>query len=211
LLKIARIGRKKRKTSMKWFWFPIAVVATSLTLVVALTAFFGLRMGTALASTLGASGPPAGVPWSGAWHGGPWASGSGFTLPAELKGLADIPPDQRFSHFTGVQITLKDKNNQPLTIAVTPGTVTAASATSLTIAANDGTSKTFTLDANTIVHTSATPSDGQATTTPPSNGSAVIVVTLNNSSTATAVVEGGAHGFGPRGPGNSWGPFGPGR
>jgi hypothetical protein len=196
---------------MKWFWFPVAVVATSLALVVALTAFFGLRMGTALASTLGASGPPAGAPWSGAWHGGPWANGSGLSLPAELQGLADIPADQRFSHFTGVQISLKDKNDQPLTIAVTPGTVTAATASSLTIAANDGTTKTFTLDAKTIVRGNSAAGSSQPTPTTLGNGYPVVVVTLNNSPTATAVIEGGAHGFGPPGPGGPWGHVGTGR
>src|SRR5215831_3111085 len=131
---------------MKWFWFPIAVAATSLALVVALVALVAFPARAALASALG-----AGTAWSGGpGHGGPWAAGAGFTLPAELQGLADVPADQRFSHFAGAQVNLKDKDGKPLTITVTPGMVTAASPTSLSVAANDGTTKTFVLNDQTI-------------------------------------------------------------
>jgi len=108
---------------MKWFLFPIAVVATSLLVVAALVAIFALPARIAFASALG-SGTP--------WNGGPWSHGAGFELPAQLQNLRDVPPDQRFSHFAGAQINLKDKDNKPITISITPGTVTASSATSLT-------------------------------------------------------------------------------
>jgi hypothetical protein len=182
---------------MKWLWFSTAVLATSLVLVVAVAAFVVRPAGVALASALGVGDPTAGAPWqSGAWHGSPMGHG-GFTLPAQLQGLADVPADQRFSHFVGVQVSLKDKNNQPVTVNVTPGTVTATSATSLTLAANDGTTKSYTLNDQTMIHR-ASP---QATPTSGTNASAlvsgdrVIVVTLDNSTTATAVVDGGPSGF----------------
>ena len=190
---------------MRWFWFPVAVVATSIALVAALGAFFLFPVRVALASSLGIGA----ATMSGPWQGAPWAHGAGFSLPPQIQGLIDLPADQRFSHFQGVQISLKDKDNQPLLVTVTPGTVTTATATSLTIAANDGTSKTFTLDAQTMVRGKSTTknvSGGQSSLT---SGDTVVVVALNNSATATAVLAGGP-GFGPPG-GGSWGPFGHGQ
>src|SRR5439155_23643717 len=101
---------------------------------------------------------------------------------------------------------LKDKDNRPLLVTVTPGKVTTAAAASLTIAANDGTSKTFAIDNQTMVRGRAAGNDSG---NPPAfaSGENVVVVALNNSSTATAVFA-GDHGFGPPGPGNGWGPFG---
>jgi hypothetical protein len=193
--------------SMKWFWFPIAVLATSVVSIAALAVLVGRPVGIAVASSLGASGVMGSGPWSGAWHNGPWGHGSGFALPPELQGLTSIPADQRFSHFASAQINLKDQNGQLLTIDVTPGTVSAASATSLTLAVNDGTTKTFTLDSSTLIHGRPT-SAGTATptaSTKPQKGDQVVVVTLNKSTTAMAVIAGGPNGFswsGPRGP---WG------
>ena len=107
---------------MQRFRFPIAVAATSLAIVLAL----GVAGVLAVQTTL------AGAPWFGGGgfgprFGPPGFAGHGFELPGELKGLAEIPPAERFSHFLGVQVNLKDKDNQPLTATVTPGVVTAAS------------------------------------------------------------------------------------
>src|SRR5579884_3188250 len=107
-------GTNGKESPMKWFLFPIAVVATSLLVVAALVAIFALPARIAFASALG-SGTP--------WNGGPWSHGAGFELPAQLQNLRDVPPDQRFSHFAGAQINLKDKDNKPITISITPGTV----------------------------------------------------------------------------------------
>jgi hypothetical protein len=189
---------------MRWFWFPIAVVATSVAVVVALGAIVLFPVRIALASGLGVGIPAL----YGPWHGGSWGHGPGFAVPPQIQGLFDLPADQRFSHFEGVQVSLKDKDNRPLLITVTPGTVTAAAATSLTMAANDGTSKTFALDNQTMVRgKSAVPND-TGNSAPFASGDTVVVVALNNSATATAVFAGGDHGFGPPGPGNAWGPFG---
>src|SRR5690349_1248425 len=110
---------------MKWFWFPVAVVATSIALLVALVAAVALPARAAFASALGAGLGWSSVPGAGA----PWAKESGYALPSELQGLSGIPADERFSHFTGAQLNLKDKDGKALVVSVTPGTVTAASAT----------------------------------------------------------------------------------
>jgi hypothetical protein len=196
---------------MKWLWFSAAVLATSVVLVAALAALVVRPVGIALASTIGAGGPTSGAPWQGgAWRGGPWGNGAGFSLPSQLQGLADVPADQRFGHFVGVQLSLKDKDGKPVTVNVTPGTVSAASASSLTLAANDGTTKTYTLNDKTMVHgvsPLATPTSG--TTSPTlTNGDNVVVVTLDNSTTATAVVDGGPHGFSWSASGGPWHPTG---
>lgn len=183
---------------MKWFWFPVAVVATAVVLLAATAMIVAFPARAALASTLG------GAAWNGgSWHGGPWGKGSSFTLPPQLQGLADVPADQRFAHVVGAHIDLKDKDGNPLTIVATPGTVTASSATSLALAANDGSTKTFVLNDQTILH--GQPASGSSQPNQPAlaRGDSVVVVTLNQSSTATAVLDGGSRGFGWSGPGSS--------
>jgi hypothetical protein len=108
-----------------------------------------------------------------------------------------VPPAERFSHFIGVQVNLTDRDGQPLDLTLTPGTVTAASATSLSVAANDGAARTFGLDAQTAIRGPRAQAGG--TTTPPgiAQGDKVVVVTLNNSGTATAVWAGNFDGWGP--------------
>jgi hypothetical protein len=70
-----------------------------------------------------------GPDWAGGWHGGAWDRSA---IPPEFAGLADVPAGERFSHFRGVQVSLTDKDNKPLTVQVTPGTATTASPTSVT-------------------------------------------------------------------------------
>jgi hypothetical protein len=136
--------------------------------------------------------------------------GQDFQLPPEVQGLRDVPPSELFGHFAGVQVSLKDKNNNPFTLNVTPGTVTAADAGSLAIAANDGTSKTFTLNEQTVIRSKQAQTGDQGTQPIPASGDQVVVVTLNNEATARAVINGGTDGFaaggfgGPRG----WGGWG---
>ena len=180
------------KSLWKWLRFPIAVVATSVVLVAALAVIAVPPVGIALASGLGVRGPVVNGPWVGGWHGGASGNHTGLALPPEIQGLASIPADQRFSHFEGAQVNLKDKDGNPLTIDVTPGKVAAASATSLSITTNAGASRTFVLGSSTMIHGKAgsngTPTTGSSAL---QNGDDVVVVTLNNSSTATAVVDGG--------------------
>ena len=190
--------------------FPIAVAVTSLALVLVLGGIGVLAARPVLANAawagMGALGGPG--PWGGHPFAGGGVGGPGFTLPDELRGLIDIPPAERFNHFLGVQVNLKDKNNQPLTIAATPGTVTSVSATSLTIAANDGTTKTYELNDKTVIRGKPVQGGAQAAQPVLANGDKAVVVTLNGNTAATAVIVAGPDGFGPHGP---RGPFGPGR
>ena len=166
-----------------------------------------LTAGRALAAGVGMAQMGFG-PFGG--HGGPWADAHAM-LPPELRDLHNLPPAERFKHFTGVQVGLKDANNQPVTIQVTPGTVTSASATSLTLAANDGTTKTYTLTGQTVIR--GRPTDGNPNNSPNLEpGDMVVVITRNAEMAARAVFDGNKDGFGQMGgPGRFGGPFGPGR
>jgi hypothetical protein len=172
--------------------FPFAVAATSLALVLGLVVVGGLLAGSVL----------AGGPWfggSGGHWGGPWGGGHGFgpgfALPPELAGLRDVPADQRFGHFKGVRVSLTDKDGRPLTIDVVPGTATAVAGNSLTIAANDGSTRSFTHDDKTVVRGKPARGGDEATRPTLASGDKVVVVTLNGSTTPTAVLV-GVDGFG---------------
>jgi hypothetical protein len=184
--------------NVRWLWFPVAVVATAVVLVVgaAVAAITTFPVRAALAGSLAAGRPMAGAPFQAAWPGHPGGPGAGFALPSELQGLAQIPPGQRFAHFEGAQVSLKDQNGQPLIVDLTPGTVSAASPTSLTLAANDGTTRTFTVSAATMTHRASAPT-GTSTSSPPDAfqpGDTVVVVSLNHRNAATAVLGGGPWG-----------------
>jgi hypothetical protein len=125
-------------------------------------------------------------PGDSPWHNGGWDR---CTIPPELAGLADVPADQRFAHFRGVQVQLTDKDNRPVRVDVVPGTVSSVSSSSLTIAGNDGATHTYTLDDKMMQRGSA-----------PKQNDKVVVATLNGSSTATAVFAMSGNDFGPRGP-----------
>ncbi len=148
---------------MSWVRFSLAVLATSVALVLALFATGAFVVGNALANTTQAVRYATGGSWD-------------HNLPPELASLKDVPADQRFSHFKGVTANLTDKDGKPIVISVTPGVATTSSATGLTISGNDGASHTYSLDSDTF--TRGTPSTGQD----------VVVVTLNNSATARAVI-----------------------
>src|SRR5438874_9674206 len=130
---------------MQRFRFPIAVAATSLVLVIGLAVAGGLLAGSVFAG-----------PWRGASHDGPpWAGGHSFwagpELPPELAELHDVPADQRFDHLKSAQVHLTDKDGRPLTIDITPGIVSETSANSITLSTNDGPTKTFALDDQTLM------------------------------------------------------------
>jgi hypothetical protein len=171
---------------MNTFRSPWSIAVTVFALVLIAIGVGGFVAGQALASNTG-FGPPwaAGAPWH---NGGPGFAGS---LPPELSGLADVPADQRFAHFRGVQVSLTDKDGKPVSVNVTPGTVSSISASSITINGNDAASHTYTLDATTMQHGDTAKQNDK-----------VVVATLNGSSSATAVITMNGNGFGPRGP---WG------
>lgn len=174
------------------FRFPIAVGLTSIALVVAIGVAGLLTVPRALAF-----GPAGGPPWASHAFGA-----MAFELPAELQGLQELSPAERFKHFIGLQATLTDRDNNPVTVTLVPGTVTAASPTSLTLAANDGSTKTFALDAQTLLRGKWQRNGAPNASSAPVAGDAAVVVTLNNSATAKAVIAGNPDSFGPRGP---WG------
>ena len=177
---------------MQKFHSPRTLALTALGLVLIAIGIGGLvagpLVGSAFANATGFGGPP----WFGrGWHGGAAALDRSF--PPELAGLADVPADQRFQHFRGVQVQLTDKDNRPLRVDVTPGTVTAVTATSLTISGNDGVSHSYALNEQTMQH-------GQAA----KQNEHVVVATINGSTTATAVFS--ADRDGPySGPHGVWG------
>ena len=179
---------------MQRFKFPIWVAITSLALVLGI-AVIGV---VAVPGALVARAAPY---MTGAAFGQNGPGGPGFSLPAELQGLGDLPPGERFAHFAGVQVNLTDKDNRPVSVHVTPGTITSASAASLTIAANDGTSRTFALTDKTSVRGKPGPSGGQASL---SQHDQVIVVTLNDDPAARAVINGGTDGFAAGWDGHAW-------
>ena len=178
--------------------FPIAVALTSFGVVTLLVLAGAVLVGGGLARATGwAYGAPV--------HGGPpWLRGagewSGIAVPPQIAGLADIPHEERFSHFKGAQVTLSDKDGQPLVLAITAGTAAAVSATSVTINANDGSQRTFAIDGQTIVRG---PRARDGDTTLIAQGERVVAVSINNSGTAAAVFAGS--------PGGDWrghAPFG---
>src|SRR5262249_41535009 len=182
---------------MRGLRFALAVLGTSLVLVLGIGAVGYYAVSSALAAGVGPFGGP-----------GPFGE---HALPPELQGLEQLPPAERFKHFGGAQINLKDKDNNPLTVNVAPGTVSAVSATSLTLAANDGSTKTLTLNDQTIVRGKpdmSTPGNRPAPTTL-KQGDMVVAITKNNETTAKFVMSAGTEGFGPRGGHGPWGgPFG---
>jgi hypothetical protein len=132
--------------------------------------------------------------------------------PPEIRGLGDLPPEQRFQHFLGGQMKFTDANNTSHSVAVTPGTVGSVSSDKLTISANDGGgSKSFNLTSDTRIHQAGSRpwSGGQGQQATLKSGDKVVVVTLDGSSDARAVMIGGPDGFAPHpgGPPFHGGPF----
>jgi hypothetical protein len=165
-------------------------------LVAAIFAVGGILVRSAIASSPFGAAMWAGGPWSEGMGGPPWARGHGGwhagAMPPELAGLAEVPAAERFSHFKGVRVQLTDKDNNPVTLDVTPGTATATSATSITVAGNDGSTRSFALDDRTVLRGKQTLAQNDR----------VVVVTLNGGGTAHAVV-GLGDGAGPSG--GHWG------
>src|SRR4051812_7337741 len=176
---------------MRGLKFALAVLGTSLVLVLGIGAAGYYFVSNALAA-----GPFG--------DHGPFAE---HALPPGLQGFEQLSPADRFKHFSGAQLNVKDKDNQPMTVNVTPGTVSAVSATSLTLAGNDGSTKTFALDGKTVIRGKpdmSTAGNSPAPTTL-KQGDMVVAVTKNNETTARFVMSAGTDGFGPSG---GHGPFG---
>jgi hypothetical protein len=179
--------------------FALAVLGTSLALVVVIAVVGIVTAPRALAL--------AGVgPFGGPFGGGAFAD---HMLPPEFQGMQNLTPAERFGHFGGAQINLTDKDGKPFVVNITPGKVTTSSASSLTVAANDGTAKTYTIDGTSVIRGKPDMSTPGNSPAPVSlkQGDLVVVVSKAGEPTARFVMDGGAEGFGGFGP-RPGGPFG---
>jgi hypothetical protein len=177
---------------MRALRFALAVLGTSVALVVAI-------------GVIGIWAAPRVLAYAGFGpFGGPFAD---HALPPELQGLQNFSPAERFAHFTGAQMNVIDKDGKPMTIVVTPGKVSSASATGLTLTANDGSSKTFTLDDKTVVRGNPTTAGARPAAVTPKQGDLVVVVAKGGETTARFVMDGGTEGFGPPAGHGPWGPW----
>ncbi|MCC7105340.1 MAG: hypothetical protein IT307_09380, partial [Chloroflexi bacterium] len=141
---------------MKGFLRAVAVTATAMALV--------LGVGV-LAVRAGVLGPLAA-------HAAPM--GPFGDMPAELQWLKDLTPAERFLHFYSGQLRFSDQNNQVHTVAMTPGTVTDASSSSLKIKTNDtGDVKSYNLTSDTRIRRGPQRIGDSAT---PKSGDQVVVV-----------------------------------
>lgn len=156
---------------MKFFSTPRSAALTTLALVLIVLGLGGLAVGQAFANTFAAPLAMGARGWN---H---------DALPPELAGLADVPAADRFSHFKGVQLALTDKDNKPLRVDITPGTVTSISATSVTINGNDGASHSYTINDKTMQPDTGAKQNDQ-----------VVIATVNGASTATGVFPMTGHG-----------------
>ncbi len=122
------------------------------------------------------------APAAGFWGRG-WGHKFGFGF-GPLQDLANVPADQRFSHFLGGQFSYTDANGQKHTLYTTPGTVTAVSSNNITITVN-GTneSKTYNITSNTVIGAKPPRGSIQALNT----GDQVVVVSKDDSSDALVV------------------------
>jgi hypothetical protein len=166
---------------MKWIRTPLGAALTAVTLLVVLGA-----SSVFIVRGVVADGPP--------WLDHRWGD-RGWDLPPELEGLADLSAEERFAHFRGARIELTDADGNPMTVQATPGTVTAVDAISLTLAANDGSTKTFAVDGTTTVHGGR----DQDATRGIAVDDTVVVLTLNDSATARTVLAGVDERFGRHG------------
>jgi membrane-associated protease RseP (regulator of RpoE activity) len=106
-------------------------------------------------------------------------------VPPDLKGLQGLTPEERFSNNYGSTHTYKDSDGSIKTVYSIPGTVTAISATSITITPNNPQSRggPFIIDGTTRITVGGrrTGSDAIAV------NDKVIVVVVGDSAHATAI------------------------
>ena len=54
----------------------------------------------------------------------------------KLKELEGVPPQELFNHFLGLELNILDKNNQPATVRVIPGTVASTGSNTISVTPN---------------------------------------------------------------------------
>jgi hypothetical protein len=105
------------------------------------------------------------------------SSSSGATTTKKHPRLSELRGDIR-KNFLHTDTVILNKDGQPETVEAISGSVTAVSATSITVKASDGVSMTFTVDGSTMVGTysaTATPKLATATIADVSENANVIV------------------------------------
>jgi len=71
----------------------------------------------------------------------------------KLKELEGVPPQELFNHFLGLELNILDKNNQPATVRLVPGTVTSVGTNALSITPNgSSTPQTFNVTGDTQIY-----------------------------------------------------------
>lgn len=120
---------------------------------------------------------------------GHMGAGSGMhhrDMPPELAFLAQIPPEERFSHFRGGSMTLTDQNGNEVVVNVVPGTVSSVFSDRIVITPNgETTTREFAITSDTVIH--AMPDRGtlQAVT----SGDQVVVMTVGEDDDAAAIMK----------------------
>jgi hypothetical protein len=122
----------------------------------------------------------------GPGFGGPPGSHWGANLPAELQGLHNLPPEQRFGHFMGGALRFTDASDQAHSLTLVPGTVASFADGKLTIEPNDQSGqKSYTIGSETRVHAIGQRwVAGQAGQATPKQGDKVMVVAFDGSDSA---------------------------
>lgn len=70
-----------------------------------------------------------------------------------LKELEGVPPQELFNHFLGLELNILDKNNQPATVRVVPGTVASTGTNSVSVTPNgSSTAQSFSVTGNTQIY-----------------------------------------------------------
>src|SRR5687767_13181009 len=59
-------------------------------------------------------------------------------LPAEIRDLHNLPPEQRFDHFMGAQFSFSDTNDKQHRVSITPGAVSAIKSDELSLNLYEG-------------------------------------------------------------------------
>lgn len=114
--------------------------------------------------------------------------GPGFTCP----GLEGIPREELFDHFRGGQFMMTDREGNPFTVRITPGTVDSITDSTIAIIPNGRqTPESFNITSDTVVRGLPSPGSLQAIAV----GDKVVVVTRDQSQDAVMIAE---HGPGAR-------------
>lgn len=132
--------------------------------------------------TLAAAPSPSFIPKLGILQRGlPGIGLSGLNLPNLLKelNLDSVGLGQLFDHFKGAQISLTDKDGNPVNVQIVPGTVASISGNILVLTPNDttkGTAVTFSIPDGTIIRKGT----GAVALSALAVGDKAVVVTVNN-------------------------------